>query len=96
MTFNFKKNKIHVYQQLEHSDCGQTCVRILCRYYGLKMSSSFLRSIIEGSRQGMSIGEIRSTLEKLGFETVAVKVPIEKVRDGQMRDIIGILWSASL
>jgi len=44
----------------------------------------------------MSIGEIRSTLEKLGFETVAVKVPIEKVRDGRMRDITGILWSASL
>ncbi|MEZ3518581.1 MAG: peptidase domain-containing ABC transporter [Muribaculaceae bacterium] len=88
MTFNFKKNKIHVYQQLEHSDCGQTCVRILCRYYGLKMSSSFLRSIIEGSRQGMSIGEIRSTLEKLGFETVAVKVPIEKVRDAPLPCIL--------
>lgn len=82
------KNKIHVYQQLEHSDCGQTCIRIICQYYGLKLSQPYLRSIIEGSRQGMSIAEIRATFEKLGFQTAVVKVPMDKIQSAPLPCIL--------
>lgn len=82
------RNRIHVYQQLEHSDCGQTCIRILCHYYGLKLSPQYLRSIIEGSRQGMSIAEIRVVLGKLGFETAVVKAPHDKIIEAPLPCIL--------
>lgn len=36
--------------------------------------------MVEGSRQGMSIAEMRRTFENLGFETAAVKVPLSTLR----------------
>lgn len=31
-----RKGRIYGYQQLEQSDCGITCVRIIARYFGYR------------------------------------------------------------
>lgn len=56
--------KIYSYQQLEFSDCGQTCIKILCRYYGKKISHIFFNKISDISRLGMSATDISNTLKK--------------------------------
>lgn len=39
--------KIKAYQQIEHSDCGITCIRIIARYYGRVVPLSFLRDMCD-------------------------------------------------
>lgn len=74
----------HAYQQLEHSDCGQTCIRMICRHYGLNLSRKYLRDSIIAGRHGMSIAEIRHTLRTLGFMTAAVRIPLDKVKEAPL------------
>lgn len=72
--------KIKSYQQLEHSDCGLTCIRVILRYYGLKISMKELKSMIDFSRVGISIGDIKTTLEKLNFKCIPIKIDIENLK----------------
>ena len=88
MNWKFDRRKMHVYQQLEHSDCGQACIRMICRYYGLRISSAYLRTLVEGGRLGMSLAEIRSVLGKLGFNTASVKLQFEQLLEAPLPCIL--------
>lgn len=69
---------MHIYQQLEFSDCGYACIRMICRHYGWKVAPDYLREISDYNRLGLSIGEVRRTLQLLGFKCEAVKVRINE------------------
>lgn len=71
---NRNKRKMHVYHQLEFSDCGYACIRMICRYYGWRISSDYLKEITDYNRLGLSIAEVRRTFINLGFNCEAVKV----------------------
>ena len=73
--------RIRSYQQLESSDCAITCIRILARYYGKKISPKYLRSLSDSSRQGLSVGDIISILTKLGFYNTCVKTTVEALEE---------------
>ena len=73
------QRKIVAYQQLEHSDCGIVCIRIIARYWGKHMTLNEIRALADISREGMSIKGMMDTLEKLGFDSAVVKVPGEEV-----------------
>ncbi len=45
-------NRIKSYQQLEHSDCGATCVRIVARYFGKDIAPAYLRSLCDSKQTG--------------------------------------------
>jgi ATP-binding cassette subfamily B protein len=75
-----KSRKIHLYQQLEYSDCGYACIRMICRYYGWRVPLEFLREISDYNRLGLSIVEIEAILKKLGFNCKAVKVRFDEVK----------------
>lgn len=66
--------RIHSYQQLEHSDCGVTCIRIVARYYGKKIASEQIRDACDMSRLGISIGDVVEAFKGLGMESVAVRL----------------------
>lgn len=66
--------RIHSYQQLEHSDCGITCVRMIARFYGKRISTEYLRNLCDMSRLGISIGDVVSAFRALGMESVAASV----------------------
>lgn len=71
----FKKhNRIHVYQQLEHSDCGQTCIKIIAHYYGIKLSNSDIRNITDANRIGMSALDISDSFHKIGLDSATLKI----------------------
>lgn len=55
------------YRQVEHSDCGLTCIRMIAKAYGVSIPISYLHSISDLNRLGMSIKDIASCYEKIGI-----------------------------
>lgn len=68
------------YRQLEAKDCGATCIRMICKYYGKSVGQNYLRNLSETTRQGTSLHFIAKALEKLGFKTLPVSVGINQLK----------------
>lgn len=67
------------YRQLEESDCGLACIRMLARNYGMKISIRKLRSLCETSRLGISVGDILRVLKEAGMVPAAARVTMDEV-----------------
>ncbi len=68
-----------VYHQLEHSDCGLACVRMIARHFGKHVPSSTLRKMCDLSRLGVSVRDIVDCCSKTGLNAVGVKVGMESI-----------------
>ncbi len=71
--------RIKSFQQLEHSDCGITCIRIVAHYYGKKVPLKMLRELCDVGRMGISLRDIMECTRRLGFRSEAVKIGLEDV-----------------
>jgi len=67
------------YQQLDQMDCGPTCLRMIAKHYGLSLNIQRLRDASGFSREGVSLLGIAEAAESMGFRTIAVKVPFNKL-----------------
>ena len=67
------------YRQVEHSDCGLTCIRMVARHFGAKIPLRYLHSISDLNRLGMSIKDMTSCLETIGMVAKAVKTGPENI-----------------
>lgn len=76
------------YRQLEHSDCGLTCIRMVARHYGLKISIRQLHKMTDLNRLGMSLKDIALCLEQLGFETAGVNITPQQIQSMPLPAII--------
>lgn len=72
------RKRIVAYHQLESSDCGLTCVRIMARYWGKRVSNKRLREMADMSRLGVTIRDMRRILGELGLEATAAKLSVEQ------------------
>lgn len=72
--------KFKAYQQLEYSDCGIACIRMICHYYGKDVSLRTLRGMCDISRLGISIKDIVTCLRAMNFEVAAVKVSTDEIK----------------
>lgn len=70
---------MYAYQQVEYSDCGYACIRMICRHYGWRISPDYLREISDYNRLGLSIAEMKVTMERLGLDCATVKVKLHEV-----------------
>lgn len=61
------------YIQSEAKDCGPSCLKIVCQYYGSDIDIEFLRSISETTRGGTSLTGLILAAEKIGFKAIGVK-----------------------
>lgn len=66
--------RIHPYQQLEATDCGITCIRILAKYYGKDISLRTLREICDINRLGISIKNLVAGMTDIGMLAKCVKI----------------------
>jgi ATP-binding cassette, subfamily B, bacterial len=71
--------KFPFYQQLDQMDCGPTCLRMIAKYHGRSLNLQKLRDSSGFSREGVSLLGISEAAESVGFRTLAVKVPFEKL-----------------
>ena len=62
------------YRQLESSDCGLTCIRMISRHYGLNIPLRRLKEMTDMTRLGMSVRDIMATLGLLRMEAFTVKI----------------------
>ncbi|MCB9081681.1 MAG: peptidase domain-containing ABC transporter [Lewinellaceae bacterium] len=68
------------YEQLDASDCGPTCLRMVCRYFGRDISINYIRKITFLQRQGTSLLGLSQAAESLGMKTMGVKITQELLR----------------
>ena len=61
------------YKQLDASDCGATCLRMVARYHGRHYSLDYLRDLSYLDREGASLMGMADAAEKIGFRTLGVK-----------------------
>lgn len=68
------KRRFKHYSQLDSSDCGPTCLKMICEFYGQVISLKYIRDISFLSREGVSLFTISSAAEKLGFKTLKLRL----------------------
>ncbi len=69
------------YHQPDQMDCGATCLRMIAKHYGRTYSLQDLRQASSTTREGASLAGISEAAEKIGFRTLGVKVPYQKLVD---------------
>lgn len=69
------------YRQLEHSDCGLTCIRMIARHYGKKIPIKYLQGLCDINRLGMSIRDIVGCCDSIGLDAEAVRIDTDQIRE---------------
>lgn len=67
---------------LQHDimDCGPTCLKIICKYYGKDISLQKLRDLTFLSKEGVSLKSLSDAAESLGLNTYGAKATYEQLR----------------
>jgi len=62
------------YQQLDHKDCGPTCLKIVARHYGKVISLPKIRLLTQTSPRGSRLLGLCDAAEKMGFKATGVRI----------------------
>lgn len=65
--------------QLDKMDCGPSCLRMIAKYYGKTYSLQYLREHCFLTREGVSLQGVSEAAEKIGFNTVGVKITVTQL-----------------
>lgn len=76
------------YRQRNQMDCGATCLKMVCKYYGRNISISLLRQLCQLTRSGVNLLGISEAAEKIGFRTQGVKVNLKQLTEVQLPCIL--------
>lgn len=66
--------RIKFFQQIEHSDCGIACIRMIAHFYGKNIPIKTLREICDMSRIGITVNDIVRCTKEIGFLSYALKI----------------------
>lgn len=80
--------RIPFYPQLDDKDCGATCLRMVAKYYGVSANMQQLRKLTNTTNSGVSLADIQSAAEQLGFETIAAELPYFQLEKGDLLPVI--------
>ena len=69
--------KFPFYRQHDQMDCGPSCLQMIASHYGKEFSLRQLRELSHADREGVSVKGIADAAEKIGFRTLAVKLPFQ-------------------
>lgn len=71
--------RFRAYRQLENSDCGITCIRMIARHYGKSIPLKHLRSLADISKLGISVKDIIDGFHSIRMEAAAVRISIDDI-----------------
>jgi ATP-binding cassette subfamily B protein len=74
--------------QQDNVDCGPTCLRMICHYFGRNFSVRFLRELSNKRPNGVSLFDLNEAAKELGLKTLGVKLDIVKVKQAELPCII--------
>src|ERR1700744_600597 len=69
-------------------DCGPTCLRMVCKYYGRSLPIQKLRALCFINRGGVTLLDISEAAEKIGFRTTGVKLNLEQLSQAELPCIL--------
>ena len=75
-----RKPKLPMILQSEIAECGHACIAMICNYWGHDIDLYGIRKISKPSNKGVTLLDITNILEKFGFKTRALKVPLEEIQ----------------
>lgn len=61
--------------------CGPTCLRMICKHFGKSISLAELNQLSSTTRLGSNLQGLGEAAEKLGFRTLGVKLPFERLME---------------
>ena len=67
------------YIQPDEMSCGATCLRMIAKHYGKSYNVIELVQISGTNREGTNLEGLSEAAEKIGFRTLGVKVPFNKL-----------------
>lgn len=65
------------YAQMDSMDCGPACLQMVAKYHGKLYPLAALRNWCHLDREGVSLKGIATGAERVGYTTLAVKVPFD-------------------
>ena len=72
------------YQQLDSTDCGAACLRMIASHYGQFYAASDLRQRSYADREGVSLKGIAIAAESIGFRSLALKLSLNSTNPEQI------------
>ena len=69
------------FKQHDASDCGPTSLRMVAKFYGMNYSAEMLRKHCHISRRGVNMLGISEGAQRIGFDTVGVKMSFEELAE---------------
>jgi ATP-binding cassette subfamily B protein len=86
---NIFRKQVPVIIQPDAMDCGPTCLKMICEYYGQYVTIQKLRELTKVSKSGVSIYAISEAAKQIGFLTTCIKSNVESVEvDATMPSIL--------
>jgi ATP-binding cassette subfamily B protein len=85
-------SKFTSFRQLDHNDCGPSCLRMLAQHYGKYYSAHTLRAKSGLTRTGTTILQISNAAESIGFKTQILAPDFSQLKDGLVLPCI-IPWN---
>lgn len=64
-------------------DCGATCLRMIAKHYGKEYSLQEMREKTSVTREGVSFASLSEAAQKIGFQTLPVKVTYEELLEAE-------------
>lgn len=77
------------YKQLNATDCGPTCLRMIAKYYGRHYNGDSVRQVAGFRKEGVSLFGISEAAEKIGFRTRGIQLTYNQLtKDAQLPCIL--------
>ncbi len=76
------------YKQLDVKDCGPSCIKMVCKFYGKNYDLEKLRKLSSVNREGVSLLGISDAFEDLGFRTMGVDISYEQLKQSNFPLIV--------
>lgn len=76
------------YRQIQRSDCGLACVRMIAKHYGKEISSHYLQGLSDLSRLGMTVNDVAGCFSSIGMQSVAARIKLEDANRMPLRAVL--------
>lgn len=85
---NIKKNQLPIIKQVQLSECGHVCIAMISHYHGHALTLQALRELEEPAINGSNFLDLIRILERLKFNTRAIRLDIMDLHQVQCPAII--------
>ena len=80
--------KFPLYRQHDSMQCGVTCLRMICAYWGKEYPAEYLDRLCGASREGVSLLGISETAAELGLKSVCGRLTTGQLAEVELPAIL--------